>query len=102
GCLRCRSLHCFPTRRSSDLNGHGLIRSVGDTGAFKTSIYYVFEQYRRWMTGHVLPVDIEGPGVKASDMQYFLDGDAAKIKMDSRSEERRVGKEYRSSEKKWY
>lgn len=65
------------------VNGHGLIRSVGDTGAFKTSIYYVFEQYRRWMTGHVLPVDIEGPGVKASDMQYFLDGDAAKIKMDS-------------------
>lgn len=65
------------------VNGHGLIRSVGDTGAFRASIYYVFEKYRRWMTGNRLSVAVEGPSISLADSSFYLDGDASEIKMDS-------------------
>lgn len=65
------------------VNGHGLIRSLGDTGAFRASIYYVFDQYRRWMTGNMLPVAVTGPGIHPADSSFYLDGDASEVKMDS-------------------
>jgi alpha-N-arabinofuranosidase len=65
------------------VNGHGLIRSVGDTGAYRTSIYYVFDQYRKWMTGRALSAGVTGPGVKASDIRMYMDGDAREAKLDS-------------------
>jgi alpha-N-arabinofuranosidase len=59
------------------VNGHGLIRSVGDTGAYRAAIYYVFEQYRRWMTGEKLDATVEGPRLSASAIEFYLDGDAS-------------------------
>lgn len=58
------------------VNGHGLVRTVGDHDAYKASIYYVFEQYRKWMTGEKLDISINGPGISTEGLQFYLDGDA--------------------------
>jgi alpha-N-arabinofuranosidase len=63
------------------VNAHGLIKTVGDTDAFEASIYYVFEQYRKWMTGKKLDAKVTGPGIIASDIKYNLDGDASEISL---------------------
>lgn len=63
------------------VNAHGLIKTVGDTDAFEASIYYVFEQYRKWMTGKKLDAKVSGPGIIASDIKYNLDGDASEISL---------------------
>lgn len=66
------------------VNGHGLIRSVGDTGAYRTAIYYVFTQYRKWMAGSRLDATVAGPGVNASTLRLYMDGeDPAEAHMDS-------------------
>lgn len=66
------------------VNAHGLIRTVGDTDAYEASIYYVFEQYRKWMTGKKLEAEITGPGIIASDIKFNLDGDASEISLDNK------------------
>lgn len=66
------------------VNAHGLIRTVGDTDAFESSIYYVFEQYRKWMTGKKLEAKVTGPGIMASDIKYNLDGDASEISLQDK------------------
>lgn len=58
------------------VNGHGLVRTVGDSDAYRASIYYVFEQYRKWMTGEKMEVSVQGPGIAAKDLRFSLDGDA--------------------------
>lgn len=63
------------------VNAHGLIRTVGDTDAFEASIYYVFEQYRNWMTGKKLEAKVTGPGIIASDITFSVDGDADEISL---------------------
>jgi alpha-N-arabinofuranosidase len=63
------------------VNAHGLIRTVDDTDAFEASIYYVFEQYRKWMTGKKLEAKVTGPGILASDITFNLDGDADEISL---------------------
>ena len=65
------------------VNGHGLIRTVGDTGAFKSAIYPVFFKYRQWMTGNKLGVSVKGPGVLASDLKFFLSGDATEADLNA-------------------
>lgn len=66
------------------VNAHGLIKTVSDTDAFEASIYYVFQQYRRWMTGKKIDTKIAGPGIFASDIKYNLDGDANEITLDDK------------------
>lgn len=66
------------------VNAHGLIRTVGDTDAFEASIYYVFEQYRKWMAGKKLEAEVTGPGIIASDIKFNLDGDASEISLGNK------------------
>jgi len=66
------------------VNAHGLIRTVDDTDAFEASIYYVFQQYRKWMTGKKLETKVIGPGIIASDIKYNLDGDASEISLGNK------------------
>ncbi|MEO6136661.1 MAG: alpha-L-arabinofuranosidase C-terminal domain-containing protein, partial [Ginsengibacter sp.] len=67
------------------VNAHGLIRTVGDTDAYEASIYYVFEQYRNWMTGKKLDAKVTGPGIIASDLEFNLDGDAKEISLGDKA-----------------
>lgn len=57
------------------VNGHGLIRTVGENDAYITPIYHVFQQYRNWMVGNKLDVIIDGPGLKSSSLQPSTAGD---------------------------
>lgn len=59
------------------VNGHGLIRTIGDDDAFRTPLYYLFELYRQLMTGARLDVTIDGPGVTVSDLKLSIVGDAS-------------------------
>jgi len=54
------------------VDSHGLIRTVGDKDAFKTPLYYVFQQYRRWMLGNRLDVRLSGPG-RDMNFNFALD-----------------------------
>ncbi len=42
------------------VNGHGLVRSVGDEDAYKSTIYHIFDLYRKYMSGEKMNVDING------------------------------------------
>jgi alpha-N-arabinofuranosidase len=42
------------------VNGHGLIRSVGEDDAYRSTIYYVFDFYRKYMIGKKMNIDIKG------------------------------------------
>lgn len=64
------------------VNGHGLIRTVGTNDALKTPLFYLFKQYREWMTGAKLDVVINGPGIAAATVKPTIDGDCNEIKMD--------------------
>ena len=61
------------------VNAHGLIRTVGDTGAYKTPLYYVFQQYREWMTGDRLDLSIKGPGISATEAKPTIEGDTRDV-----------------------
>lgn len=65
------------------VNGHGLIRTIGDNDAFLTPIYYLFELYRKMMTGKRMTININGPGVVASDLNLFIEGDASEMNLGS-------------------
>lgn len=45
------------------VNGHGLLKTVGNDDAYKSANYHVFDLYRANMTGCVLGVKVEGPGM---------------------------------------
>jgi alpha-L-arabinofuranosidase len=53
------------------VNGHGLIKTIGDSLAYKTPTYYVFEKYRHWMTGARLESVVDGTGISASDINKY-------------------------------
>lgn len=57
------------------VNGHGLIRTVGQSDAYKTPTYYVFELYRKYMLGKKLNVDINGKRVILPMEQLSVHGD---------------------------
>jgi alpha-N-arabinofuranosidase len=63
------------------VNAHGLIRTVGNTDAYLTALYPVFNQYRQWMIGSKLEVNIEGTGVLVSEIKPTIDGDADETKI---------------------
>lgn len=63
------------------VNGHGLIRTIGDNDAYLTPTYYVFEKYRNVMLGEKMLAKVDGDGLMSTDIEYFLDGDATREKM---------------------
>lgn len=44
------------------VNGHGLLKTVGESDAYKSASYHVFDLYRRYMAGSALSIDVSGPG----------------------------------------
>lgn len=61
------------------VNGHGLVKTVGEDDAYRSVLYYVFELYRKNLVGKLLSVDIEGAGITAARLGDYarLDGDVA-------------------------
>lgn len=57
------------------VNGHGLIRTVGNDEAYQTPIYHVFKQYRKQMTGSQLLAIVDGPTVDIGKLHLTIDGD---------------------------
>lgn len=58
------------------VNGHGLLKTVGEDDAYRSCGYYVFDLYRRFMKGNTLSLKVEGPGlesVRLGDMR--VEGD---------------------------
>lgn len=45
------------------VNGHGLVRTIDEQEAYKTSIYYIFELYRKYMVGNKLNLEIKGGAI---------------------------------------
>ncbi len=60
------------------VNGHGLIRTVGNDDAYKASIYPVFELYRSYMIGQRIDMNIEGASVSLPVNQLAVEGDICK------------------------
>lgn len=58
------------------VNGHGLIRTIGDDDAYVTPIYYVFEKYRNAMLGEKMLAKVDGDGLVSTDIEFSLAGDA--------------------------
>ena len=59
------------------VNGHGLVKTMDDGNAYKTTIYYVFELYRKYLRGRSAPVSISGPGHKDVELKDYalIEGD---------------------------
>ena len=57
------------------VNAHGLIRTVGNDGAYQTPIYHVFKQYREQMIGNKLNVAVQGPSIDADKLHFTIVGD---------------------------
>ncbi len=63
------------------VNGHGLIRTVGTDDALKTPLFFLFKQYRQWMTGSKLEVTVKGPGLTGTTANPTIEGDCSEVKM---------------------
>jgi alpha-N-arabinofuranosidase len=57
------------------VNGHGLIRTVGETDAYRTPPFYVFELYRKYMTGSRWNLKIEGQEIVLPLEKLSVTGD---------------------------
>ena len=58
------------------VNGHGLLKTVGEQDAYATPCYHVFDLYRKFMNGRAIGVDVSGPGIKdVSLSELSLEGD---------------------------
>jgi alpha-N-arabinofuranosidase len=57
------------------VNGHGLVKTVGETDAYRTPPFYVFELYRKYMTGLQLNMDIKGPSISLPLQKLAIEGD---------------------------
>jgi alpha-N-arabinofuranosidase len=57
------------------VNGHGLIKTVGDTDAYRTPSFYVFELYRKYMTGTRWDLKIEGSEITLPLEKLAVTGD---------------------------
>lgn len=58
------------------VNAHGLIRTVGNTDAYRTPIYHVFKQYRDHMVGSKINVAVQGPSIATAALEPMIDGDS--------------------------
>lgn len=63
------------------VNAHGLIRTVGNSDAYLTALYPVFNQYRRWMVGSRLDVNVNGEGILVSEIVPTIEGDMEEAKI---------------------
>lgn len=70
------------------VNGHGLVKSVGEDGAYRGATYYVFELYRKYLLGNLVNAEIIGPGYANARIGDFarLDGDVAAKTKDIRQD----------------
>lgn len=57
------------------VNGHGLIKTVGDDDAYKTPVYFVFELYRHYMIGKKIDMEINGSGLSLPLSKLKVEGD---------------------------
>lgn len=60
------------------INGHGLIKTVGNEDAYKTPIYYIFDLYRENMIGKKLNLNIKGDSTILPVNKLIVDGDISK------------------------
>ncbi|MDO4556240.1 MAG: alpha-L-arabinofuranosidase C-terminal domain-containing protein, partial [Lachnospiraceae bacterium] len=60
------------------VNGHGMIKTVGNEDAYKTPIYYIFELYRKYMTGKKLDLNIKGAEISMPVNKLSVAGDISK------------------------
>jgi alpha-N-arabinofuranosidase len=60
------------------INGHGMVRTVGNDDAYVTPIYYIFDLYRKYMTGKKLDITIKGPETTIPVNTISLDGAISK------------------------
>jgi alpha-N-arabinofuranosidase len=58
------------------VNGHGLLRTTGDSAAYRTPIYYIFELYRKYMTGKRFDMSITGAAVTVPVKNLAVEGAA--------------------------
>lgn len=65
------------------VNAHGLIRTVGNTDFYQTSIYQVFKQYREQLIGNKLEVNVNGPSISAASIKPSIEGDCREAVIDS-------------------
>ena len=57
------------------VNGHGLIKTVGEEDAYKAAIYDVFELYRKFMIGSRAEVEVEGASTDSKLKFFSIGGD---------------------------
>jgi alpha-N-arabinofuranosidase len=57
------------------VNGHGLVKTVGETDAYLTPPYHVFNLYRKYMIGSALETLVEGATVTLPVNKLKVDGD---------------------------
>ena len=58
------------------VNGHGLLKTVGNDDAYKSANYHVFDLYREHMCGSAVGVDVKGPGMKGIRLRDLrMDGE---------------------------
>jgi alpha-N-arabinofuranosidase len=56
------------------VNGHGLVRTTSDNEAYRTPTYYIFELYRKYMTGKRFDISITGPAVIVPAKNLAVEG----------------------------
>lgn len=67
------------------VNAHGLIRTVGNTDAYKTPIYHVFKQYREQLVGTKLDVSLQGPSIASAELKPTITGDSDETEITAQS-----------------
>lgn len=60
------------------VNGHGLVKTVGDSDAFRTPVYYVFDLYRHLMKGRAITASVFGPMATVDYSKLLVEGDMNK------------------------
>ena len=60
------------------VNGHGLVKTVGDNDAFRTPVYHVFDLYRHLMKGKAISANVLGPMAAVDYSRLLVEGDMNK------------------------
>jgi alpha-N-arabinofuranosidase len=56
------------------VNGHGLVKTTSDSNAYRTPTYYIFELYRKYMTGKRFDISITGQTVTVPAKHLAVEG----------------------------
>jgi len=58
------------------VNGHGLVKTVGQQDAYPSACYHLYQLYRKLMTGRTVGVEVVGPGIKDLEISALrVEGD---------------------------